>query len=56
MIRLQNAPIRDARMVAVVNAVDALAERMVEGAPAKRFMAKRAELEAKRGASPKSKI
>jgi peroxisomal 3,2-trans-enoyl-CoA isomerase len=31
MKRLQNAPIRDARMMAVVNAVDALAERFVEG-------------------------
>lgn len=45
--RLQNAPIRDQRMVAVVNAMDALAERFVEDAPKKRFEAKRKELEAK---------
>ncbi|KAF2203132.1 peroxisomal d3,d2-enoyl-CoA isomerase [Delitschia confertaspora ATCC 74209] len=48
MKRLQNAPIRDARMMAVVNAVDALAERFVEGAPKRRFEEKRAELERKR--------
>lgn len=45
--RLQNRQVRDARMLAVVNAVDALAERFVEDAPKKRFEAKRAELEAK---------
>lgn len=45
--RLQNAPIRDARMIAVVNAVDALAERFVEDAPKKRFEEKRKELEEK---------
>ena len=54
MKRLQNAPIRDARLIAVVNAVDALAERFVEDAPKQRFEAKRKELEAKRNA--KSKI
>ncbi|KAH9868648.1 hypothetical protein J1614_007720 [Plenodomus biglobosus] len=48
MKRLQNAPIRDARMMAVVNAVDALAERFVEGAPNKRFAEKVKELEEKR--------
>ncbi|KAF2476334.1 peroxisomal d3,d2-enoyl-CoA isomerase [Lindgomyces ingoldianus] len=48
MKRLQNAPIRDARLVAVVNAVDALAERFVEDAPTKRFAEKREELEGKR--------
>ncbi|KAF2271056.1 ClpP/crotonase [Lojkania enalia] len=48
MKRLQNAPIRDARMIAVVNAVDALAERMVEDAPKKRFELKKQELENKR--------
>lgn len=48
MKRLQNAPIRDARLIAVVNAVDALAERFVEDAPKKRFEEKRKELEAKR--------
>jgi Delta3-Delta2-enoyl-CoA isomerase len=45
--RLMNAPLRDGRLVAVVNAMDALAERFVEGAPAKRFEKKKAELEAK---------
>jgi peroxisomal 3,2-trans-enoyl-CoA isomerase len=51
--RLQNAPIRDARMIAVVNAVDALAERFVEDAPKKRFEAKRKELEEKSKARSK---
>jgi len=45
--RLQNAPLRDGRIVAVFNSVDALAERFVEGAPMKRFEIKKAELEAK---------
>jgi peroxisomal 3,2-trans-enoyl-CoA isomerase len=48
MKRLQNAPVRDARMMAVVNAVDALAERFVEGAPTERFEKKKRELEEKR--------
>lgn len=52
--RLQNAPIRDARMIAVVNAVDALAERFVEDAPTKRFAEKKALLESK--SKGKSKI
>jgi hypothetical protein len=43
--RLQNAPLRDARMIAVYNAVDALAERFVEDAPTKRFAEKRKLLE-----------
>ena len=47
MKRLQNAGIRDQRLVAVVNAVDALAERFVEDAPKKRFEEKRKLLEAK---------
>ncbi|KAL5117777.1 hypothetical protein ACEQ8H_004387 [Pleosporales sp. CAS-2024a] len=47
MKRLQNAPMRDARMMAVVNAVDALAERFVDGAPKERFELKRRELEEK---------
>lgn len=47
MKRLQNAPRRDQRMIAVVNAVDALAERFVEDAPVKRFQEKRALLESK---------
>lgn len=53
MKRLQNAPIRDARMMAVVNAVDALAERFVEDAPTKRFAEKNKELEAKSKARSK---
>lgn len=47
MKRLQNAPRRDQRMIAVVNAMDALAERFVEDAPVKRFQEKRALLECK---------
>lgn len=46
--RLQNAPLRDARMIAVYNSMDALAERFVEDAPTKRFEEKRRELESKR--------
>ena len=53
MKRLQNAPIRDARMMAVVNSIDALAERFVEGAPMKRFEVKRRELEEKSKAKAK---
>lgn len=53
MKRLQNAPVRDARMLAVVNAVDALAERFVDGAPTMRFEAKVKELEEKRKAKAK---
>lgn len=45
--RLTNAPLRDARMLAVVNSVDALAERFVEGAPLARFAKKKAEMEGK---------
>ena len=47
MKRLQNAPIRDARIVAVYNAIDALAERFVEDAPVKRFAEKKALLQCK---------
>ncbi|KAI9054450.1 hypothetical protein LZ554_001612 [Drepanopeziza brunnea f. sp. 'monogermtubi'] len=47
MKRLQNAPLRDGRIVAVLNAVDALAERFVENAPMERFAIKKKELEAK---------
>jgi peroxisomal 3,2-trans-enoyl-CoA isomerase len=43
--RLQNAPLRAQRMLAVYDSVDALAERFVEGAPAARFAKKKAELE-----------
>lgn len=53
MKRLQNAPIRDQRLVAVVNAVDALAERFVEDAPTKRFEIKMRELEEKSKARAK---
>jgi Delta3-Delta2-enoyl-CoA isomerase len=45
--RLMNAPLRDGRMVAVVNAMDALAERFVDGAPNRRFEVKRREMEEK---------
>ncbi|KAF1913932.1 peroxisomal d3,d2-enoyl-CoA isomerase [Ampelomyces quisqualis] len=53
MKRLQNAPIRDARLIAVVNAIDALAERFVEDAPKQRFAAKMKELEEKSKARSK---
>lgn len=45
--RLQNAPIRDARIVAVYNAFEALSERFVDGAPLQRFAEKRKQLECK---------
>lgn len=45
--RLQNVGLRDGRIVAVYNSLDALAERFVIDAPAKRFAAKKAELEGK---------
>jgi peroxisomal 3,2-trans-enoyl-CoA isomerase len=51
--RLQNAPLRDQRMLAAYNAFDALAERFVEDAPAKRFAKKRMELEARSKARAK---
>ncbi|KAE9380563.1 ClpP/crotonase [Stipitochalara longipes BDJ] len=47
MKRLQNAPLRDGRLVAVWNSMDALAERFVDGAPYRRFEVKKRELEAK---------
>lgn len=43
--RLQNLPLRGSRMLAVYNAVDALAERFVEGTPIKIFERRRAELD-----------
>jgi len=55
MKRLQNAPLRDGRLLAVVNAMDALAERFVAGAPYERFERKRQEMEEKSKAR-KSKI
>jgi peroxisomal 3,2-trans-enoyl-CoA isomerase len=45
--RLQNVGIRDQRMIAVVNAIDALAERFVEDAPVKRFAEKKKLMEEK---------
>jgi len=45
--RLQNAPRRSERMMAVFDAMEALAERFVEGAPAQRFVDKKALLEGK---------
>lgn len=45
--RLMNAPLREGRMMAVLNSVDALAERFVEDAPKKRFEVKKRELEEK---------
>lgn len=53
MKRLQNAPIRDARLIAVVNAVDALAERFTEGAPMERFAIKKREMDEKSKARAK---
>ena len=53
MKRLQNAPIRDARLIAVVNAVDALAERFTEGAPMERFAIKKREMDEKSKAKAK---
>lgn len=47
--RLQNAPRRSERMMAVFDAAEALAERFVEGAPAKRFADKKALLEGRIG-------
>lgn len=43
--RLMNAPLRDGRLIAVYNSIDALAERFVEGAPVKRFEEKKKLLE-----------
>ncbi|KAJ4293274.1 hypothetical protein N0V90_008556 [Kalmusia sp. IMI 367209] len=51
--RLQNVGVRDQRMIAVVNAVDALAERFVEDAPTKRFVEKRKAMEEKSKARSK---
>ncbi|QDS68888.1 hypothetical protein FKW77_007704 [Venturia effusa] len=45
--RLQNLGLREGRMMAVYNSIDALAERFVEDAPKKRFEAKKRELEEK---------
>lgn len=53
MKRLQNVGRREERLVAVVNAMDALAERFVEDAPKKRFEQKVKELEAKKAGKSK---
>jgi peroxisomal 3,2-trans-enoyl-CoA isomerase len=45
--RLMNAPLRDGRIAAVTNAMDALSERFVAGAPAERFAKKKREMEEK---------
>lgn len=45
--RLQNLPLRAERLLAVYDATDALSERFVEGAPIKRFLKKKLELEGK---------
>lgn len=45
--RLQNLPLRRERILAVYDAMDALAERFVEGAPTARFAAKKKLLECK---------
>lgn len=45
--RLQNAPLRDARLIAVYNSMDALAERFVENAPIRRFEEKKKLLDCK---------
>jgi Delta3-Delta2-enoyl-CoA isomerase len=44
MKRLQNASLRDQRILALFNASDALAERFVEGEPIRRMTAKMEEL------------
>lgn len=43
--RLMTEPLREGRLLAVWNAVDALAERFVDGAPLRRFEEKKRELE-----------
>ncbi|CAG8978057.1 hypothetical protein HYALB_00000728 [Hymenoscyphus albidus] len=47
MKRLQNEPQRSVRLIAVVNSMDALAERFVDGAPTQRFVEKKKLMEAK---------
>lgn len=42
---LMNRPLRDGRLIAVVNSIERLAERFVTGAPFERFMMKIQELE-----------
>jgi peroxisomal 3,2-trans-enoyl-CoA isomerase len=45
--RLQNMPLRDSRMLAVYNSIDALAERFVHGAPIAIFAARKRDMEGK---------
>ncbi|PQE21632.1 hypothetical protein CJF32_00004288 [Rutstroemia sp. NJR-2017a WRK4] len=45
--RLQNIPLRDTRMLAVYNSIDALAERFVHGAPIAIFAARKRDMEGK---------
>lgn len=47
MKRLQNTPLRDGRILAVYNAMEALAERFVDGAPLRRIKEKKKLLECK---------
>ena len=54
--RLQNLRLRDERMTAVANAVDALAERFVDGEPIRRFKKRREEMEAKSKEKTGSKL
>lgn len=45
MKRLQNAPLREGRLMAVYNSYDALVERFVDGAPLEKFVSKKALLD-----------
>ncbi|KAL5338220.1 ClpP/crotonase-like domain-containing protein [Aspergillus crustosus] len=57
--RLMNKGLRDGRIVALVDAVDALAERFVSGVPMERFRKKTEELRSaseKRGGKAKDKV
>jgi len=54
MKRLQNAPLRKERLLAVYDAADALAERFVEDAPIKRFVEQRKRLACKTSLYPYS--
>ncbi|RDW60181.1 peroxisomal d3,d2-enoyl-CoA isomeras-like protein [Coleophoma crateriformis] len=54
--RLMNEGFRDARMLAVLRSMDALAERFVDGVPFERFELKRRELEEKSKQRQSSKL
>ncbi|OQV03336.1 hypothetical protein CLAIMM_08389 [Cladophialophora immunda] len=45
--RLMNASVRDARLLSIMTSLDALAERMVEGTPYKRFAEQRRKMKEK---------